>query len=231
MDQIKRDNLYDKAAMRVILQPLVEDELAEFDTYNQISHEYSAEFMDRIRGVFRRDNIKRKVRRSFICVRKVLIYASVAIVLLLAACAAVKPIRDRVADAFVKWYEMYAEISYTTEDAEVELKLPTLIPDGYIEIDRLESDVNSNLYLIYVNDEGKQIIFDRSENQEAYELLVDREHVNILEIDFRGMRAIYLEPQREENMYSLIWQEKNVIYCIHVDESKEILIEFAESVK
>ncbi len=231
MDQLKRDELYDQAAMRVILQPLVEEELAEFDAYNQIPHEYSAKFMDRLRGIFRRDSIKRGVRKTLLYARKVFVCVSVAFVLLLAACSAVKPIRDRVADAFVTWYEKYAGISYTVGETISSLKQPTVIPEGYVETERYEDEDEMFLYIVYTNDEGNRLIFEREENYEGYEFYVDRNHVNMLEIDFNGTDAIYLEPQREGDTYSLIWQEGNMIYFIHADESKEIMLEFAGSAK
>ncbi len=231
MEKIKKDEFYDRAAMRVILQPLVEEELEEFDAYNQIPHEYSDTFMKRIGGIFRRDGVKRGFRKSFMYIRKVAVCVAALLMLTLVACAAIKPLRDRVANAFVTWYEEYAAVSYEVEEEEIKLKQPTVIPEGYVEIERYEYEGSSKLSIDYINDEGMQIFFDRYENYKGFELYVDREHTNMMEIDFNGMKAIYMEPQIEGGMYSLMWQEGNMVYCVDSDESKEKLLEFAENVK
>ncbi len=231
MDQTRKDKIYDKAAMRVILQPLIEEELAEFDEYNKIPHEYSDEFMQRINRVFRQDRLNRGLKKSFVYLKKAVVCFSILLMLTLVACTAIKPLRDKVANAFVTWYEKYAAISYEVEESEVKLKQPTVIPEGYTETERYEVDWDADLYIVYTNNDDKRIIFDRSKNRENKELYVDREHVNMLEIDFNGTKAIYLEPKEQGDMYSLIWYEGDLIYCVNSETSKEEMMEFAKNVK
>lgn len=231
MDKILKEDFYERAAMRVILQSLVEEEVARFDELNQIPHEYSEESMKRIKGILRRDKAKRGLQKTLVYAKKVAICASVALLLFLAACAAVKPLREKMAEAFITWYDKYAAISYPAEEAERKLMLPTVIPGGYVETNRQESADDFDLYLIYQNDKGNRIIFLREEDGENNELYVDREHATMTEIDFRGGQAVYMEPQQESFPYSLIWQEGGTVYCICAEESKELLFEFVENVK
>ncbi len=231
MDQMRKDELYTKAAMRVILQPLIEEELAEFDEYNKIPHEYSDEFMRRINKIFRQDRLRRGIKKSMVYLKKAVVCFSILLMLTLVACTAIKPLRDKVANAFVTWHEKYAAISYEVEEDEVKLKQPTVIPEGYTETERYEYDGNSDLLIVYMNNDDKRIIFDRSKNRENKELYVDREHVNMLEIDFNGKKAIYLEPKEQGDMHTLIWNEGDIVYCVDSDTSKEVMLELAENVK
>lgn len=50
----KADSSFEAAAMRIIIQPLIDEELEMFDTYNAIPHEYSPEFQAKLKKLLNR---------------------------------------------------------------------------------------------------------------------------------------------------------------------------------
>lgn len=229
MEKIREESMYDKAAMRVILQPLIDEELAEFDELNKIPHEYSGEFLYRLKRIFRNDKIKRGCRIAAKWARKVAVCLAVVITLALVACAAIEPIRERIANAFVTWYEKYNDIVFEMSDEVGVPMQPTYIPEGYNEVYRYEFE--NDLTLVYENDEMMCYIFDRSINREGFEHLIDNEKRTMEEIDWRGGKAIYFKPIYDNIEYSMMWEENGYIYDVCVDVSEEELLRFAESVK
>lgn len=228
MEKLKNESLYEKAAMRVILQPVVDEEIAEFDEWNKIPHEYSPEFERRIVKIFRKDRLKRSCRSAAVYGRKIAVCFAVIVTLALVACAAIEPLRERVADAFVTWYEKWNGIVYETSETTGEPLLPTYVPDGY-EITYY--DVTDELAVIeYVNNKNS-FAFMRTKNYHDKESFVDNEKCVMEEIEWRDGKAIYFKPIYEGVQHSMMWEEGGYVYIIDSSVSKEELIKFAESVK
>lgn len=229
MEKIKAESMYDKAAMRVILQPLIDEELAEFDEWNKIPHEYSQEFHGRFKQIMLRDKFMRGCRTAAVWARKIAVCFAVVITLALVACTAIEPIRERVADAFVTWYEKYNDIVFEMTDKVGIPMQPTYIPEGYYEAYRDETD--TDLILMYENDEMLCYAFTRFINREGFEHSIDNEKRIMEEIEWRGGKAIFFKPLYEYAGYSMMWEEDGYIYTVDCDVSKEELFKFAESVK
>lgn len=223
-----QNKIYDNAAMRIILQPLIEEELLAFDEYNLIPHNYSKDFTKRVYKVFRNDRIKRRCKTIAEWTRRVAVCLMVFITLILVACASIKPIREKIADAFVTWYEKRNEIVFEYIEEEAVMMLPTYVPEGFVETYR---DVNESLGLItYENDNLDHYVFSCYLNDGKGEL-VDNEGGQLVEIEYNGGKAIYYDPLYEGEEFGLIWQSKGYVYNVITNISKEELFRFAESIE
>lgn len=229
MEKLKNESLDEKAAMRVILQPVVDEEIAEFDKWNKIDHEYSPEFKRRIARIFQNDRLKRSGRRAAVYGRKIAVCFAVIVTLTLVACVSIKPIREKVAGAFVTWYEKRNDISYEVTDEVGVPMQPTYIPEGYEEVYRDEFE--TDLILSYENDEMLGYSFTRTKNHEGFEWRMDNEKRVMEEIVWRTGKAIYFRPIFEKAGHTMMWEENGYIYTVSSDVSKEAMIEFAEGVK
>lgn len=229
MEKLKNESLDEKAAMRVILQPVVDEEIAEFDKWNKIDHEYSPEFKRRITRIFQNDRLKRSGRRAAVYGRKIAVCFAVIVTLTLVACVSIEPIREKVAGAFVTWYEKRNFIEFEVINEAGGPMSPTYIPEGYKEVYRDETD--TDLIIMYENEEMQIFIFTRNKNHEGFEWRVDNEKRVMEEIVWRTGKAIYFRPIFEEASHTMMWEESGYIYTVGSDVSKEAMIEFAEGIK
>lgn len=229
MGKMKNESLYEKAVMRVILQPVVDEEVEEFDVWNKIEHEYSPEFYQKIAKIFRNERIKTNTRCAVIYGRKIAICFAVIVTLALVACTVIEPIREKFAGAFVAWYEKHYNISYEIEDNLGSPMQPTYVPEGFYEVYREEFE--NDLILTYENSEMLSYSFTRSENTDNFSAGVDNEKRVMEEIEWNGGKAIYFKPLSEELGHLIVWEDNGYIYSVASDISKEEMLKFAEGVK
>lgn len=228
MGKLKDESLYDKAAMRIILQPVVEEEIAEFDEWNKIPHEYSPEFKRGITRIFRHDRLKRNYRKAAVYGRRVVVGLAVIVTLALVACAAIEPIREKIAEAIVTWYEKRNEVVYEMTKEVGEPMLPTFVPDGY---EVVYYDVTDELAVIEYDNGSNSYAFMRTKNRKDKKILVDNEQRIMEEIAWGDDKAIYFKPNTAEDRYMLMWEKDGYIYVVDSDISKEEMLVFAEGVK
>lgn len=229
MEEKKVDSLYDKALMQIVIQPLVDIELAEFNKYNNIPHEYSDEFKKRLKKVFLREKIKHACKTVTVWGRRVAVCFIIVAMLALVACATIEPLREKIANAFVTWYEKYSIVSYEQTNIVTEFKLPTNIPNGFNVIYRNEND--TSCIIIYENSEMNRFVYTGDKINDNVNWLVDNEGVTMEEVDLNGTKAVYFKPLNEYDVHLIMWEDGNYVYTVDTDISKEELINFAESIK
>ena len=223
----KSGDSYDSALMRVLVQPLLDEDLTRFDAYNQIPHAYSERFRRKINQMFRKERILSHGKVSLVWMKRVAIYAMVAIMLLLASCVAIKPLREKIANAFVEWYSEYAAISMESKSLHPVMQIPTYVPTGYDVIEDME--LNGYRTIRYSDDKGNLITFTRapSESTELY----DYEYHAIEAIWIDGYEGLFFAAESESKYNMLTWSEMGYIYGIDGPCEKSELVRIAESLE
>lgn len=220
-------NSYDDATMRIILQPLIEDELRRFDEYNKQPHEYSAEFIQRIRSLFRNAEIRSTICVAAIWGRRAIVCIMVVASVVLASCALIKPLREKIAGAIVEWYEEYVAIYFEDDSAHNKMREPHYIPEGYETV----SDFALEDYraIRYVNEAGAIITFNCELN--AGNLThFDQEWHEVDSITIGITEGLYfIDTAGKDHMIS--WAIDGFVYSVIGDLSKDEFIKIAESVE
>lgn len=223
----KSGDSYDSALMRVLVQPLLDEDLARFDAYNQNPHAYSERFCKKISKIFRKERILSYGKVSLVWMKRAAIYAMVAILILLASCVTIKPLREKIANAFVEWYSEYVAVSMESKSLHSVMQIPTYVPPNYYVIEDME--LNGHRMIRYSDDEGNLITFTRvpSESTELY----DYEHHTIEEIDIDGCEGLFFAGESESEYNMLTWSEKGYIYGVDGPCEKSELVRIAESLE
>ncbi len=226
------DTSRDDWLMRVIVQPLVEEELQAFDRYNQIPGEYSDKTEKRIAGILRKydtdvghTGVWKVVKRGLLC-------AMVALLVAFCSCAAIPSLREKIVHAVLEWYEEYLVVYFTDTTTEKQLYRELgYIPDGFAAIQEDES--GEFLTRIYANEQGEMFTFMREPSQSLSDTsasYADSEHQipedvlvgNNLGIFFQGMDGY-------ENM--LLWNREGYVYTLIGFFSCEELVTIAINIK
>ncbi len=186
--KLEQEDSYEFAAMRVIIQPLIDERLSQIDEYNAIPHEYSEESMKRIRGIFRRQRLWEHAKVGMIWSRRIAVCFMILITLTFVACASIEPLREKIANAFLTWYDEYVAISFENVSEEVVLKDITYIPEGYVLIENHELD--GHRIAIYEDNVGKRFEFIRQPNyDETDQTLYDSEYYTMSHIEVNNMKT------------------------------------------
>ena len=217
MKRIPFDEAYDRASMRVILQPLIAKELADFERANEIPHEFSREFQEKMQSLCRRERWRRRLRRSWRTCRRIAACVLLLAVMALAACAAVKPLRDMIAGAFISWYEKFSRIEFRAEEADAAPKEPTYLPIGFTEVSREESD--HYLSTVYTSVDGKYIFFERTYKQTKFTETLDSElgTINTMQVD--GVSILYSSCTDLADDNTFYWHAGDYTYSLQTNLS------------
>ena len=220
-------NSYNDAAMRIILQPLVENELKRFDEYNKRSHEYSAELKRKVQKLFRNAEIRDTARVAAVWGRRLAACVMIAATLVLASCAVIKPLREKIAGAIVEWFEEYVAVYFEDESTSPLMREPRYIPDGYAVV----SDVALDDYraIRYANEAGEIITFNCELNSENLTHF-DQEWHEVETITIGEAEGLYfIDTVGKDHMIS--WAINGFVYSVIGDLSEDEFIKFAESVE
>lgn len=222
----KPEDSYDLAAMRVLVQPLLEEDLAKFDEYNKIPHECSKEFEKRMNNLFRREKVLAYRRISFIWMKRVAICAMVGIMIMLVSCAAVKPLREKIMNAIVEWYTEYVAVYFENETSEPVRRQLTYIPEKYTVVQ--ESNLDDYSFIRYADNVGNLITYT-CEPSNGDSVLYDRERHDMEQIKINGIEGLYFVGNSD--MRFITWEEDGYTYSISGCCEQSELIKMAESLE
>lgn len=217
---------YDSAVMRVLVQPLLDEDLARFDEYNKKPHECSQDFNKKLNKLFNREKLSLYGRVSLIWMKRVAICAMVAGMLLLASCAAIKPLREKIVNAVVEWYSEYVAVYFVSETVEPIMRRITYIPEKYVVVQ--ESILEDCSFVRYADDIGNLITFTCEPSNEAA-VYYDNERHNIENVKVNGIDGLYFEGNSDISF--LTWEEEGYTYSISGCFEQNELIKIAESLK
>lgn len=222
----KPEDSYDSAIMRVLVQPLLDEDIARFDEYNKIPHEFSETFERKIKRVFQREKVMSYGRASLIWMRRVAICAMVGAMILLVSCAAVRPLREKIVNAVVEWYTEYVAVYFESNTSDPMLKRLTYVPEKYIIVQDICFE--DYAFIRYEDDNGNLITFTCKPTGEDV-TLYDQERHSVEDVMIHENSGLYFMG---DNEYSIItWKENDVTYTISGALPKMELVEMAESVK
>lgn len=221
-------NSYNDAAMRIILQPLVEDELKRFDEYNKRPHEYSEEFQRKVRKLFRNAEMRDAARVAAVWGRRIAACVMIIATVVLASCAVIKPLREKIAGAIVEWFEEYVAVYFEDDSIDPLMREPRYVPEGYAVV----SDVALDDYraIRYANEEGELITFicEPHDNEDA--VYFDSELHEIEKVKIGKSEGIFFKDVAEtDNMIS--WSIEGYIYHVIGAVSCNELVHIAEEVQ
>ena len=222
----KHEDSFESASMRVLVQPLLEEDLTRFDAYNKIPHECSEEFEKKINKLFRREKILSYGRVSLIWMKRVAICAMIGAMFLLVSCAAVKPLREKIVNAIVEWYTEYVEVYFVSETLDPIARRITYIPENYIVVQ--ESCLEDYSFIRYADDIGNLITYT-CEPSNGDVVLYDRERHEIEQIKINGIDGLYFTG--ESDMRFITWEEDGYTYSISGCCDQNELIKMAESLE
>lgn len=212
---------YNDAAMRIILQPLADEELRQFDEYNKRPHEFLEDYKRKVNKMFRLAQIRCHLIDFAVWGRRVAVAVMIIATTILASCAVIKPLREKISGAILEWYEEYVSVLFEENSDEPTMKMPMYIPDGY----ELWSDVslNNHRVLCYENDAGDLLKITCRPSEIASNL--DYERHSFTEITIGQSKGIYFaDEERSDNM--IIWTANGFTYsinsCLELNELKQI---------
>lgn len=134
------DSSFEAAAMRIIIQPLIDKELEEFDAYNAIPHEYSPEFQAKFKKLLNRYRFISFSRSAGLWCKRVAVCLMLIVTVTFVSCAAIEPLREKIADAFITWYSEYVEVYFSPADfGTTEMQKIISVPEGYTLLSEVEN--------------------------------------------------------------------------------------------
>ena len=110
-----RENNDDFAGMQAMIQPLLDERLAEIDKMNAQPHEYSEDSMERIRKILGNPKKRSRTFSSLSLSRRIASAALVTTTVLLTAALSIQPIRAGIGKIFLEWHEEYFTVRISEE--------------------------------------------------------------------------------------------------------------------
>ena len=132
-----RENNDDFAGIQAMIQPLLDERLAEIERLNAQPHEYSEESMERIQKILGNPKKHSRTRTIFSMSRRVASVALVTGTVLLTAVLCIQPIRAAIWNFFLEWHEEYYTVQ-VSEECQQECPqmleqhiIPDNLPEGW----------------------------------------------------------------------------------------------------
>lgn len=224
------NSAYEAAAMRMVIQPLVEEDLALFDGYNAIPHTYSRNFLNRLDKLFQKNRLLKSRTGTAKWYTRFAVCFALILVIALTACVAITPMRESIAEVIISWYSEYISIHFEGSDSYPIPKKPTYIPDGFEQYWVTGTADYNDYYIEYYRKKGGlRLNFTRyimGLDGNSY----DNEHHSIENITINGINGILLRG-KEGHPHILTWSDEGYVYEIlgYVDENE--IIKMAESIQ
>ncbi len=227
----EREDSYEFAAMRVMIQPLIDERLAQIAEYNAKPHEYSAESMKRIRGIFRRQRMWEHGKAAILWGKRVVVCFVILIALTFVACTTIEPLREKIANAFLTWYHEYVDVTFEKTSEEVILKDLTYLPEGCRLMDNQE--LNGHKITLYEDKNGNDLDFSRRPNDiyTTNNTSYDSEYYSIQSILINDIECILMISDDDEPHITITWEDEGCVYDIASYLSLEEVIEMVKGVK
>lgn len=211
------------------------DNLLESDIYRDDEFETSVNFEKKMSKMLKSEhNFYHKV--TLTTFRKVICIAIVIITLMLSSLS-VGAVRDFMVDFFIEHFSVYDTVTSTKEEIKEHPK--TLekiyvledIPQNYVLAD--ESLIDNDITYIYIDDEGKDIVFSQS-TYDSFVLNVDNEHTKKYSETVNGQEYMVNVFDSEDLIYpriTLIWDDGEYIFCLSANLPKEDMYNLCNSMK
>ena len=218
-----------KEGMRTAMAPLAEERERLIAAYNAIPYEYTARTMRRIRRLFRMQKVKAFGKTAAQWGKRAAVIVLVLLTLALAACVAIKPLREKLANAFLTWTEISVEVHFEKTAEETVCKFMTYVPEGYECIENKE--VNGYQISTYMNDEGIYICFTRKPYHENNYTSYDNSDYTCEKNEIGDLDCVLMRHKEDEQDFMITWTDEGCIYVITAYLPIEELIKIVENVR
>lgn len=208
--------------------------LQELSASPDHAHIFTDAFKQKIQPLFIKDQHRRTMQKILRRIAAVFLAILIGIGTWLAVTPSARAavldwIREIYEDSIIYWF-----INLDTSSALPEY-VPTWLPDGYHEVDIYEDESMRNLF--YQNEtKDSNIVFEYfilTENSTGHlEFLYDVDDLALESVDINGIIADYYPAGGASNTHNLIWidETQNIVFLVHSDLGKEILIRIAENI-
>lgn len=214
-----------KQSMKIILQPVLAEEATYIRAMRTVPSPVPASLGERLQSLLDSHTQKphpKPYRRVW---KRAAIIAAVLLMLALAACMAIEPLREKVFGFFVTWYDAYFELRVDSPDTEA---VPTAqplgtfhyIPEGYEIVEDRRFGMKRRL--IFCNEAGDEIQFDV--NKKDFYANFDDDY-RIEEETINGTSVLFLIGP--DGHICVIWYDENFRYdmmgILPLEEFREMI--------
>ena len=176
----------------------------------------------------REDRRERLRRKTIPRLRRMAVAAAVALSVLTGSMLAYPAVRAAVADVFVEWFDQFTKFTGTGSQTNTMRQWElTYIPEGYAEVDRIESETLSVISL--ENEEGTLLTFVYQPDSGV--ATIDNEDMLYHEVLVDGVQYQIFESQDELKPSSIYWIRENYMFTLSGYIDDEFLLDIASSVK
>ncbi len=225
-----RENEDDFAEMQAMIQPLLDERLAEIDESNAQPYEYSEEGMERIREILRKQK-----KCTGICLssmsRRIASVALVTGTVLLTVALSIQPIRAGIWNFFLEWHEEYYTVQVSEECQQESPQtieqhiLPDNLPKGWT-IQTEGENFAVGVYQIFGTNEEwifyHQSVIGGSTSYDSTDVVVEK-------IQLNDRTNAYMMTYIEGDI-AIYWADGYEFSLLGRSISPEQLIEIAENI-
>ena len=226
-----RETKNDFSAIQTMVQPLIDERLAEIDELNAQPHEYSEESVERIGKIIGNPRKRFCPRKVSSLSRRVASAALISGTVLLTAALSIQPIRAEIWEIFLEWHEEYFTVQFSEEFEQecpqtIENRiLPDNLPEGW----RIQTEGESfaaGVYQIFgTNDEWIFYMQNVVGGSTSY----DNTDVVMETIRLNNDTAAYMMTYAEGDI-AIYWADVYEFSLMGRNISREQLIAFAENI-
>lgn len=226
-----RENNDDFAGMQAMIQPLLDERLAEIDRLNAQPHEYSEESMERIQKILGNPKKYSRTRTISSLSRRVASVALVAGTVLLTVSLSIQPIRAAIWNFFLEWHEEYFTVQISEEFEQESPRtienriLPDNLPDGWTIKTEGESFATGVYQIFGTNEEWifyHQSVVGGSTSYDSTDVVVEKIRLNDRTDAYRMTYA--------EGDIAIYWADVYEFSLMGYNISAEQLLEIAENI-
>lgn len=228
MDKIRYDESLEEAAMRIIVQPLLDEQIKKFDELNH-PQEFSEGLERELEKIFRRDAVRRGLKTAALWCKRVAVCLVIILALAFVACASIKPIREKVANAFLTWYETSIDVKFEMDETKKSAaKILTEPPRGF-ELITMDDELG-HLTMIYEDADDHYFHFRRGKYFDNWNIGYGYVDVKFDEVTINGVIGLHSFTEVNES-HILMWLDGEYLYEIHSDIPLDEILKAASSVK
>ncbi len=201
--------------------------LAALPEDSRIDHEFSPEFLEKMRELIRQ-NRSRALQRRGTWKKRLAVGVAAALILLSTTAMTIPPVREKVIEFVMQVYEQFTHLSFsgpgnTAGDAAFQQALPSYIPEGF---ELVINDLDGIVLLVYEK-EADNISYEQIRKQDV-SMHINTGGVELEELEFQGLPAKYYSNQGQQN---LMWYDDDYFYMVSSTLDRDTVFRIAESVK
>ena len=213
--------------------PGLEEKLLDtYPTEQEIAHEFTAEFYERMQKLLKRARQKEKYGVPVTTWRRVAAVLSIVTISSLTVSLSVEAVRQKLYDFVQTIYESYTEFLFSSEEEKVGEFVPLYpeyIPKGY---ELAIGDVgDTHSFLSYENKEqGRSVFVQQDQITDGLLMAVDNEY--IVKESYPKLGEEGQLCYKEEGTIRAVWKTENCLYMVSAtDLPREEILKICESLK